>query len=173
MCVTSSGHQLTIRNIISTIFLMHSQWPQNLATGHCKPQRSVYTLTLTLPKCCLIFEVILMLNFSTNLYFMDKLLHFGTVQTESWSSDADRPCPPFSMYYSGLPRIQENVLNVLSTQSHSRLLWSTTLLLSTLLSDSQVAISLIIHGLSWTISRQVKAHVVSRPITVLWSTRVH
>ena len=41
-----------------------------------------------------------------------------------------------------------------------RLLWSTTLLLLTLLSDSQVSISLVIHGLWWTISGQVKAHVV-------------
>ena len=36
----------------------------------------------------------------------------------------------------------------------------TTLLLPTLLSDSQVSISLIIHSLLWTVSRQVKAHVV-------------
>jgi len=42
----------------------------------------------------------------------------------------------------------------------SRLLWSTTLLLPTLLSDSQVSISLVIHGLWWTVSGQVKAHVV-------------
>jgi len=41
-----------------------------------------------------------------------------------------------------------------------RLLWSTTLLLPTQLSDSQVLISLIIHGLWWTVSRQVKAYVV-------------
>ena len=41
-----------------------------------------------------------------------------------------------------------------------RLLWSTTLLLPTLLSDSQVSISLVIHGLWWTVSGQVKAHVV-------------
>jgi len=41
-----------------------------------------------------------------------------------------------------------------------RLLWSTTLLLPTILSDSQVLISLLIHGLWWTISGQVKAHVV-------------
>jgi len=41
-----------------------------------------------------------------------------------------------------------------------RLLWSTTLLLPTLLSDSQVLISLLIHGLWWTISGQVKAHVM-------------
>jgi len=41
-----------------------------------------------------------------------------------------------------------------------RLLWSTTLLLPTLLSDSQVSISLVIRGLWWTVSGQVKAHVV-------------
>jgi len=41
-----------------------------------------------------------------------------------------------------------------------RLLWSTTLLLPTLLSNSQVSISLVICGLWWTISGQVKAHVV-------------
>jgi len=41
-----------------------------------------------------------------------------------------------------------------------RLLWSTTLLLPTLLSDSHVSISLVIHGLWWTVSGQVKAHVV-------------
>ena len=70
------------------------------------------------------------------------------------------------------------------------LLWSTTLLLPTLLSDSQVLISLIIHGLWWTISGQVKARVVltctngvshnhlpvimdsDRPWTTLW-TRHH
>ena len=40
------------------------------------------------------------------------------------------------------------------------LLWSTTLLLPTLLSDSQVSISLVIRGLWWTVSEQVKAHVV-------------
>jgi len=40
------------------------------------------------------------------------------------------------------------------------LLWSTTLLLLTLLSNSQVSISLVICGLWWTISGQVKAHVV-------------
>jgi len=68
----------------------------------------------------------------------------------------------------------------LSTQLRSeertgrRLLWSTTLLLPTLLSDSQVLISLVIHGLWWTVSGQVKANVVltctkgSRPITFLW-----
>ena len=67
----------------------------------------------------------------------------------------------------------------LSTQLRSgertgrRLLWSTTLLLPTLLSDSQVSISLVIHGLQWNVSGQVKAHVVlaqmgSRPITFLW-----
>ena len=38
--------------------------------------------------------------------------------------------------------------------------WSTTLLLPTLLTDSQVLISLVMHGLWWTISGQVKAHVV-------------
>ena len=43
---------------------------------------------------------------------------------------------------------------------YRRLLWSTTLLSLTLLSDSQVSISLVIHGLWWTVSRQVKAHVV-------------
>ena len=54
----------------------------------------------------------------------------------------------------------------LSTQLRSgertgrRLLWSTTLLLPTLLSDSQVSISLVIHGLRCTVSRQVKAHVM-------------
>ena len=54
----------------------------------------------------------------------------------------------------------------LSTQWRSqertgrRLLWSTTLLLPTLLSDSQVSISLTIHGLWWTVSGQVKAHVL-------------
>ena len=54
----------------------------------------------------------------------------------------------------------------LSTQLRSgertgrRLLWSTTPLLPTLLSDSQVSISLVIHGLWWTVSGQVKAHVV-------------
>ena len=54
----------------------------------------------------------------------------------------------------------------LSTQLHSeertgrRLLWSTTLLLLFLLSDSQVSISLVIHGLWWTVFSQVKAHVV-------------
>ena len=42
-----------------------------------------------------------------------------------------------------------------------RLLFSTTLLLPALLSDSQVAVSLIIHGLWWTVSRQVKAHIVT------------
>ena len=41
-----------------------------------------------------------------------------------------------------------------------RLLWSTTLLLPTLLSDSQVSISLVIHCLWWTVSGQVKAYVV-------------
>ena len=55
-----------------------------------------------------------------------------------------------------------------------QLLWSTTLLLLTLLPDGQVSISLIIHGLWWTVSRQVQSHVVltctngSRPITFLW-----
>ena len=43
---------------------------------------------------------------------------------------------------------------------YRRLLWSTTLLSPTLLSDSQVSISLVIHGLWWTVSGQVKAHVV-------------
>jgi len=38
--------------------------------------------------------------------------------------------------------------------------WPTTLLLPTLLSDSQVSNSLVIHGLRWTVSGQVKAHVV-------------
>ena len=70
-----------------------------------------------------------------------------------------------------------------------QLLWSTTLLLPTLLSDSQVSISLIIHGLWRTVSRH-KAHAVltctngvspnhlpvivasNRPWTTL-STRVH
>ena len=68
----------------------------------------------------------------------------------------------------------------LSTQLRSgertgrRLLWSTTLLLSTLLSDSQVSISLVIHGLWWTVSGQVKTHVMLTcrngvlPITFLW-----
>jgi len=41
-----------------------------------------------------------------------------------------------------------------------RFLWSASLLLPTLLSDSQVLISLVIHGLRWTVSGQVKAHVV-------------
>ena len=41
-----------------------------------------------------------------------------------------------------------------------RLLCSTTPLLLTLLSNSQVSISLIIHGFWWTVSRQVKAHVM-------------
>jgi len=42
-----------------------------------------------------------------------------------------------------------------------RPLWSTSLiLLPILLSDSQVSLSLIIHGLWWTVSRQVKAHVM-------------
>ena len=36
-----------------------------------------------------------------------------------------------------------------------RLLWSTTLLLQTLLSDSHVSISLVIHGLWWTVSGHV------------------
>jgi len=40
------------------------------------------------------------------------------------------------------------------------LLWSAALTLPTLLSDSQVLISLIIHGLWLTVSGQVKAHVV-------------
>jgi len=54
----------------------------------------------------------------------------------------------------------------LSTQLRSgertgrRLLWSTTLLLPTLLSHGLVSISLVIHGLWWTISGQVKVHVV-------------
>ena len=39
-------------------------------------------------------------------------------------------------------------------------LWSTTLLLLTLLSDSQVLISLVIHGHWWTVSEHVKARVV-------------
>jgi len=37
---------------------------------------------------------------------------------------------------------------------------STALLLPTLLSNSQFSISFVIHGLWWTVSRQVKAHVV-------------
>ena len=41
-----------------------------------------------------------------------------------------------------------------------RLLWSAKLSLPTLLSDSQVSISLIICGLWWTISGHVKAHVM-------------
>ena len=41
-----------------------------------------------------------------------------------------------------------------------QLLWSATLLLPTLLSDSHVLISLVIHGLWWTFSGQVEAHVV-------------
>ena len=41
-----------------------------------------------------------------------------------------------------------------------RLLWSTTLLLSSLLSDSHVSISLVIHGLWWTVSGQAKDHFV-------------
>jgi len=56
-----------------------------------------------------------------------------------------------------------------------RLLWSPTVLLPTLLSDSQVSISLVIHGLWWIVSGQVKAHVMltctngdSRPVTFLW-----
>jgi len=84
----------------------------------------------------------------------------------------------------------------LSTQSHSgertgcRLLWSTILLLPTLLSNSQVSISLVIHGFWLTVSKQVKAHVMltckngvspyyllvivanDRPWTTLW-TRAH
>ena len=54
----------------------------------------------------------------------------------------------------------------LSTQLRSaertgrRLLCSTTLLSPTLLSFSQVSISLVIHGLRWTVSGQVKAHVM-------------
>ena len=43
-----------------------------------------------------------------------------------------------------------------------RLMWSTTLLLPALLSDSQVSISIITHDLWWTISGQVKAHVVHK-----------
>ena len=72
----------------------------------------------------------------------------------------------------------------------SRLLWSTTLLLPTLLSDSQVSISLVIYGLCWTVSGQVIVHVMltctngvspnhllvivasDRPWTTLW-TRSH
>ena len=41
-----------------------------------------------------------------------------------------------------------------------RLLWSTTLLLPTLLSDSQVSTSLVIHGLWWSVFEQVRAHVL-------------
>jgi len=41
-----------------------------------------------------------------------------------------------------------------------RLLWSTTLVLPTIISDSQVSISLVIHGLRWTVSGQAKVHVV-------------
>jgi len=40
------------------------------------------------------------------------------------------------------------------------LMSSLSLLLPTLLSDSQVLISLVIHGLWWTVSGQVKANVV-------------
>jgi len=47
------------------------------------------------------------------------------------------------------------------TNVNWRLLFSTVLLLPTLLSDSQVAISLVIRGLWWTVSRQVKAHIVT------------
>jgi len=68
----------------------------------------------------------------------------------------------------------------MSTQLHSgertgrQLLWSTILLLPTLLSDSQVSISFVIHGLWWTVSGQVKARVVLTctngvsHITFLW-----
>jgi len=65
----------------------------------------------------------------------------------------------------------------LSTQLRSgertgrRLLWSTTLWLPTLLSDSQVSISLVIRGLWWTVSEQVKALLAQmgfRAITFLW-----
>ena len=41
-----------------------------------------------------------------------------------------------------------------------RLLRWTTLLLPTLLSDSQVFISLVIHGLWWTVAGQGKAHII-------------
>ena len=41
-----------------------------------------------------------------------------------------------------------------------QLLWSTTLLLPTSLSDSQVSIYLVIRGLWWTVSGQVKANVI-------------
>ena len=40
------------------------------------------------------------------------------------------------------------------------LLWSTTLLLPTLLSDSQISISVVVHGFWWTVSGQVKARDV-------------
>jgi len=68
---------------------------------------------------------------------------------------------------------------------------SHTLFLPTLLSDSQVSISLVIHGLWWTVSEQVKAHAVltctngvspnhlpviaasDRPWTILLSTCAH
>ena len=54
----------------------------------------------------------------------------------------------------------------LSTQLRSgertgrRRLWSTTLLLPTLLSDGQVSVSLVMHGLWWTVYGQVRAHVM-------------
>ena len=74
------------------------------------------------------------------------------------------------------------LLRHLSTQLRSaertgrRLLWSTTLLLLTLLSDSQVSISLVIHGLWRTVSGQVKAHVVltsqtNKPFIGFWQPR--
>ena len=71
-----------------------------------------------------------------------------------------------------------------------RLLWSATLFFLTLLSDSQVLVSLVAHGLRWTVSGQIKAHFVltctngvssihlpvilasDRPWTIL-STRAH
>ena len=49
--------------------------------------------------------------------------------------------------------------NVRLYQQPTQWRWSTTLLLPTLRSDSQVLISLVIHGLWRTVARQVKAHV--------------
>ena len=50
---------------------------------------------------------------------------------------------------------------------------SNALMLPTLLSDGQVSISLVIHGLWWTVLGQVKAHVVLTCTTGVSSNHLH
>ena len=148
-----SCHSSSSASFVSLSELLHSNRPCNRHT-HCHSRTTTTVMTAQLLIACT--RLSLSYDGLTICFKSSKPIQIGLCMLTS-----------LSIHLHGLHHdAQYGQTWHLSTQLHSgertgrRLLWSTTLLLPTLLHDSQVSISLITHGLWWTISGQVKAHVM-------------